>query len=69
MQDRYLLRVLLVAYKNALTRKWLKTDISTINDWNDFIYIKNIMERITFTLRTKTGLNAVPPEKRDYAIA
>ena len=47
-QDKNLLRVLLVGSKKALTRKCLKKDKPTINEWMYSIYL---MESITFKLR------------------
>lgn len=52
-RDQYLLRVLLVAGKKALTKKWLKPDMPTMNEWIDLIYSIYKMERITFRLRTR----------------
>jgi len=37
-RDKYLFGVLLVGGKKALTRKWLKRDKPTINEWMDIIY-------------------------------
>ena len=45
------MRVLLVASKKALTKKWLTNVIPTINEWIDLIYSIYIMERITFNFR------------------
>ena len=50
-QDEYLMRVLLVASKKAITKKWLTNVIPTINEWIDLIYGIYIMERITFSFR------------------
>ena len=52
-QDQYLMRVLLVASKKALTKKWLTNVIPTTNEWIDLIYDIYIMERITFSFRGK----------------
>ena len=51
-QDQYLLRVLLVASKKALTKNALLTNvISIINEWIDLIYSIFITERIAFSFR------------------
>jgi len=55
-QDKYLLGVLLVGGKKALTRKWLKKDKPTINEWIDIIYNIYVMERITFRLRQQIDI-------------
>ncbi|XP_062396829.1 LINE-1 retrotransposable element ORF2 protein isoform X1 [Sardina pilchardus] len=50
---KYLMRVLLVAAKKALTRKWLQKAPPTVDDWIDVVYDIYNMERITFTLRNQ----------------
>ena len=50
-RDEYLMRVLLVASKKAITKKWLTNVIPTMNEWIDLIYGIYIMERITFSFR------------------
>jgi len=46
-KDKYLLRILLVACKKSITKKWLKRETPSVDVW---IYV---MERITFNLRTQ----------------
>ena len=53
-QDQYLIRILLVTSKKAITKKWLTNVIPTINEWIDLIYSVFIMERITFNFRGKS---------------
>lgn len=55
-RDKCLLSVLSVGCKKALTRKWLKKDKPTINEWIDIIYNIYAMERITFKLRNQTDI-------------
>ena len=55
-QDQYLLRVLLVASKKAITKKWLTNVIPTMNEWIDLIYSIFIMERITFDFRGQSEI-------------
>ena len=52
-KDQYLLRVLLVTSKKAITKKWLTNVIPTMNEWIDLIYSVYIMERITFNFRSQ----------------
>lgn len=40
--------------KKALTRKWLRADKPTINEWIDIIFDIYVMERITFGLKNQT---------------
>merc|ERR1712082_101066 len=56
-RDEYLMRVLLVASKKAITKKWLTNVIPTINEWIDLIYGIYIMERITFSFRGQSELS------------
>ena len=63
-QDQYLIRILLVTSKKAITKKWLTNVIPTINEWIDLIYSVFTMERITFNFRGKSenftdGLNGL----------
>lgn len=54
MRDKYLLRVLLVARKKALTRKKKERKKRiNINDWIGLVDNIYLMERITFKLRTQ----------------
>lgn len=50
---KYLLRVLLVAAKKAITRRWLQKDPPSINEWIDVVYEVFKMERITFVMKNQ----------------
>lgn len=48
--DRYLIKILLVASKKALTRRWLSEDPPTKNEWIGIVKDIYNMEKITFSL-------------------
>lgn len=50
-EDKYLFNIMLVAIKKGLTRKWMKPEVPTVEDWIDIMYEIFVMERITFSLR------------------
>lgn len=49
--DKYLLLILLVGAKKAITRKWLQEDIPSTLDWIQIVSEIYDMERLTFSLR------------------
>ena len=61
--DKYLLRILTVAAKKAITRKWLQTDPPTVQNWLEIIKEIQEMERLTFVLRLKIDLYRTRWEK------
>jgi len=48
--NKYLMGVLLAASKKAITRKWLKQERPTLDDWIDVTIEIYMMEKITFFL-------------------
>ena len=52
--DQYLVKILLVAGKKAITRNWLKTDIPDYDQWRTILDNIQDMEYLTFKLKTKT---------------
>lgn len=52
-KDKYLLRILLVACKKSITKKWLKREAPSVDEWIDVVHSIFVMERITFNLRTQ----------------
>lgn len=45
-KDKYLLRILLVACKKLVTKKWLKRVTPSVGEWIDTVYRIFVMERI-----------------------
>ena len=54
-EDRYLVRVLLVASRKAITRAWYKVDPPTKEQWLSIVEEIYDMERFTHTLRMREG--------------
>ena len=74
-RDKYLLNILLVAGKKALTRKWLSQEGPTLNTWMDITVDIYKMERITayvnhkmelFVSRWDNWVNYVTPHRPDF---
>ena len=53
-KDKYLLNILLVAAKKALTRKWLSQESPTLNGWMDITMDIYKMEKITAFVNHKS---------------
>ena len=51
--DASLFRILMAACKKTFTKKWLRPQIPTLNDWVDIVHEIFIMERLTYSLRLK----------------
>ncbi len=51
--DKKLTQILLAAGKKAVTRKWLKPEPPTIDEWIEIIYEIYIMERLSFSLKVQ----------------
>ncbi len=49
--DKYLFQILSAAGRKAITRKWLKPETPTTDEWIDIICEIFMMERITFAVR------------------
>ena len=50
-KNKYLFGILSLAARKAITKKWLKPDVPSIDEWYDIIYDVYVMERITFSMR------------------
>ena len=50
-EDRYLIKILLVAGKKAITRKWGQVDTPTQGQWEELIEGIYVMEKMTHRLR------------------
>ncbi len=53
INDQKILGILLAASKKSITRKWLKVDPPTINEWIDIVHEIYIMEKLSFSLRVQ----------------
>ena len=49
--DKYLYKILLIACKKAITRKWLRENPPSKDEWIAIVNEINCMERLTFSLR------------------
>ena len=49
--DRYLVNILLIAGKKAITRKWGRADLPTQENWMEIIEEIYVMEKLTHRLR------------------
>ncbi|KAF7654612.1 hypothetical protein LDENG_00067290 [Lucifuga dentata] len=63
--DKYLMRILLITGKKALTRKWLQPDAAQLEEWLKAIYEICVMERLIFSLKVqKDKFNEMWPKWR-----
>ena len=51
LKIKHLFGLLSVAARKAITKKWLKPNSPSIEDWYDIVYDIFVMERITFSVR------------------
>lgn len=49
--DQYMLRIMLIASKKAITRKWLKTEVPKMDDWVKVMHNIYTVEKLTFAFR------------------
>lgn len=49
-----ILRIMLLAGKKGITRKWLKTDVPNKETWIDVMHDIYVMEKLTYVLRLET---------------
>lgn len=52
--EKYIFRIMLVAGKKAITRRWLKTDAPKMEDWIEVMHNIYMMERLTFSARLES---------------
>ena len=54
--DIKLLAILLAASKKCVTRKWLRVDPPTINEWIEIVYEIYVMEKISLSLKVEKNM-------------
>uniref|UniRef100_A0A146S7T5 Reverse transcriptase n=1 Tax=Fundulus heteroclitus TaxID=8078 RepID=A0A146S7T5_FUNHE len=54
--DKKLLGMLLIASKKAITRKWMRVESPTIEDWTNIIHGIYVMEKLSFSLRMQKDI-------------
>lgn len=47
-------RIMLIASKKAIRRKWLKTEVPKVEDWIDVMHDIYKMEMLTFSVRLES---------------
>ena len=52
--DKYLMKILLIGAKKAVTRKWLQPNTPTLKNWQGTVHEIYIMERLTFALKLQS---------------
>lgn len=57
--NKYLFRILTIASKKAITRKWLQPTLPTLEDWKNIVHDIFTMEKLTYALRLKSQLFSV----------
>ncbi|KAA0717294.1 hypothetical protein E1301_Tti012252 [Triplophysa tibetana] len=55
-KDKSLLWILLAAGKKTITRKWLKPDLPTIDEWINIIQDIYKTEKLSFTIRSQRDM-------------
>ena len=48
MKNKYLFGILSLATRKAITKKWLKPDVPSIEEWYDIIYDVYVMKESLF---------------------
>lgn len=48
-EDKQMYRIMMVACKKALTRKWFKTELPTVDDWFNVVLTVYVMEKLSFS--------------------
>ena len=56
IKDKKLLAILLAASKKCVTRKWLKVDPPTIDEWIEIVYEIYVMEKISYSLKVEKDI-------------
>ncbi len=54
--DRYLIKILLITCKKAITRTWCKTDPPTVEQWLEIVRKLNVTKKLTSQLRLRENV-------------
>ena len=52
--EKYLMKILLIGAKKAITRKWIQPNAPTLEDWQGTVKEIYIMDRLTFALKLQS---------------
>lgn len=54
LADKYLIKILLIGGRDAVTRRWPQSNAPTMEDWQGVIHEIYITEMLTFTLKLQS---------------
>jgi len=57
--NKYLFRILTIASKKTIKKKWLQPTLPSLEDWKNIVNDIFTMEKLTYALRLKSQLFSV----------